>query len=103
MRHGLPGPGFAETMLARYRWHSIKVGISTDLARIGLHHALWCDTGCYARTWAFPRRTPPMLVERQAVPGAGALWGGCDVGPGAGRASARFVSCSSKLFERSRA
>jgi hypothetical protein len=45
MRHGLPGPGFAETMLARYWWHSTKVGITTDLARSGLYSALWCDTG----------------------------------------------------------
>jgi hypothetical protein len=65
MRRGLPGPGFAETVLACYWWHST------------------------------------MLVERQAVPGAGALWGGFDAGPGAGRASARFVSFSSWLSERS--
>jgi len=49
--------------------------------------------------------TPPVESHfvswlRQALSGGGDFWGGCDRQPGAGRASARFVSDSRPLSER---
>ena len=52
------------------------------------------------RCWRATGGAPIHLLLRQALSGGGDFWGGCDRQPGAGRASARFVSDSRPLSER---